>query len=135
MGLCGCPSSKMQSAPTASSLCGPRRPTSKRPRRSGMKNTLKTRKLFVWLSKLWSPFGSLKYLVPYYTKDPQKGSILLTTTHFSMQWFAGRQTRHDAEAATPACRNRPRPCQEDPSTPAFLSYDGSDVCNLGPHGM
>ena len=35
---------------------------------------------FGWLSKLWSPFGSPKYLVPYYTKDP-KVTKILTTSH------------------------------------------------------
>ena len=38
-----------------------------------------------WLSKSWSPFGSPKYSVPHYTKEP-KMTIILTTTHM----FIGR---------------------------------------------
>ena len=30
---------------------------------------------------MWSPFGSPKYKVPYYTKDPKIGTIILTTIH------------------------------------------------------
>ena len=30
-----------------------------------------------WLSKLWSPFESPKYKVPYYTQDPE-GTMTLT---------------------------------------------------------
>ena len=39
-----------------------------------------TQGLHAWLSKLWSPFGSPKYWVPYYTRT-QKGTIILTTSH------------------------------------------------------
>ena len=31
----------------------------------------RSRDVCEWLSKSWSPFGSPKYQVPYYTKDPK----------------------------------------------------------------
>ena len=33
-----------------------------------------------WLSKLWSPFGSPKYWLPYYNRTHNR-TIVLTTTH------------------------------------------------------
>ena len=47
------------------------------------------------LSKLWCPFGSPKYEVPHYTKDQNKGTIIVTTTHLPQQ----RTPRSEAASA------------------------------------
>ena len=44
------------------------------------------------MSKLGSPFGYPKYLVPYYTKD-QKGTLILTTTLVYI-YISGYTQRH-----------------------------------------
>ena len=86
-----------------------------------------------WFSKLWSPFGSPQYKVPYYTKDPkrdQKQTIILTTTHITYK-FGGVQVA-TPNSWPPAVTIIPSHSRHSLGTDLFWSilYNGILYCSV-----